>query len=832
MARETIDFGIDLGTTNSAIAMMSGSDVTVIRNNLQREYTPSAVYVNKQGRIYVGERARDRVESDPANACAEFKLRMGVRGQHKLFEAAGRAMTPEELSAEVLKSMRGDVQRSIGEDIGAAVITVPAAFDLDQCDATRRAAALAGFEFAPLIQEPTAATWAYSTTTRTERGFWLVYDFGGGTFDAAVINVRDGEFTVVNHAGDNFLGGKLIDWGLVDTVLVPAVRDGCGLTDLARDNPKWVGNIAKLKMAAENAKIELSQNDGADIELELEDGGGGKIDFEYTLTRSDVERVARPLYARSIELCRSALAEKSLRSGDIERVLLVGGATLAPALRELLADPDEGLGIPIDHSQDPVTVVARGAAVFASTQRMPARSRITGDERIRLEMKQPPVGQELEPLAGGRVSAPDGRDWTGGTIEFVNSQARPEWRSGLIPLTADGAFTTRLRAEEGKANAYTVELRDRFGTVLPTEPSVTSYRHTSITGGDPVLSHSIGVGLEDNGVEWLLRKGTALPANKRVILRSSVDVRRNDRAGLIRVPILEGEKSRADRNTLIGQLDIRPDEVRRDVPAGSEVEVVLHIDRSFKPRAEVYVPLLDEEFEIVVELGRSEAPDAADLHGLVEQLAARATTLREEASDVDAQSALAVIDRFHADGGLTEIRGLATAVRTDPDAAQALVIRIRAAQSTLDDAEDALLIPQLDTEARTVVEAVLSMAEESGTARDREELANVRAAIQSAINSGDRVVLQRQINVARQIGLRVLHSTGQWELVQFGLREDELAEHPDQRVRRLLAEGRAAIAAGDSRRLAQVNAGLSQFMPDDVPAADILSKASTVLGDH
>src|ERR1700730_9113892 len=112
MARGNIDFGIDLGTTNSAIAMMSGSDVTVVRNNLLREYTPSAVYVSRQNRIYVGERARDRIEADPANAAAEFKLCMGVKGQHKLFEASGRAMTPEELSAEVLKSLRADVQRS------------------------------------------------------------------------------------------------------------------------------------------------------------------------------------------------------------------------------------------------------------------------------------------------------------------------------------------------------------------------------------------------------------------------------------------------------------------------------------------------------------------------------------------------------------------------------------------------------------------------------------------------------------------------------------------------------------------------------------------------
>ena len=175
----------------------------------------------ESGNVYVGEEARGRLERDPDNACGEFKLQMGSPGEHKLFEASGRRMTPEDLSAEVLKSLRADFARTSGEEAACAVITVPAAFSLDQCDATRKAAALAGFDYAPLVQEPTAAAWAYAGTAEDRKAFWLVYDFGGGTFDAAVINVREGEFGVVNHAGDNFLGGKLIDWAMVDELLAP-----------------------------------------------------------------------------------------------------------------------------------------------------------------------------------------------------------------------------------------------------------------------------------------------------------------------------------------------------------------------------------------------------------------------------------------------------------------------------------------------------------------------------------------------------------------------------------------------------------------------------------
>lgn len=832
MTRETIDVGIDLGTTNSAIAIAAGADATVVRNNLQREFTPSAVYVNRSNKILVGEGAKQRVEADADNACAEFKLQMGVRGQHKVFEASGRSMAPEELSAEVLKSLRGDVQRSTGEAISAAVITVPAAFELDQCDATRHAASLAGLEFAPLIQEPTAAAWAYSARGAEQRAFWLVYDFGGGTFDAAVVNVQDGEFTVVNHAGDNFLGGKLIDWALVENYLIPAVQREHGLTSLNRGNPRMAGTIGKLKIAAENAKIQLSQLETADIEVELNDSDGGRFNFEYELRRADVENAAEQLYIRSIALCRQALAEKGLGTGDIERVLLVGGATLAPALRERLADPREGLGIPLDHSLDPITVVARGAAIFAGTQRLPRHpGASTRPGQVSLDLQHQPVGSDAEPLVGGRASIAGGRDWTGSTIEFINSQARPTWRSGQVQLTADGVFTTRLRVEERTTNTYTIELRDPRGTLLETDPSALIYRHAPLVGGDSVLSHSIGVGLEGNKVLWLLTKGTELPASKRVVLHSVMDVRRNERTGLIRVPIVEGERPRADRNTLIGRLDIRPEEIKRDVPAGSEVEVFIKIDQSFTPRADAFVPILDEEFEIQVELGRTVAPDLATLQRATEDAADRYAQLRERAG-VRAPEAVELLDRFHSGGVLDEIRRLVTAAQVDPDAAPTCQVRLRDAQTALDQIEEALKLPQLIDEAEGLLESVRPLVEQWGDSSDRRDLQAAETAINAAVKSRDRIVLQRQIQVVHEIGIRLLRQSGQLDAVIFGVREERLADDPNPRVQQLLAEGRDAVAAGDGRRLGAVNAQLDQFVPDDEAISEAIDVMSTVRAGH
>lgn len=234
MGRSTVDFGIDLGTTNSAVAVLRGVDADVIKNNEDSDTTPSAVWIDRRDQLRVGRAAKERSESDPDNTAAEFKLRMGTARESVSFAASGRGLSPVQLSAEVLKSLRADVRQRLGEDIEAAVVTVPAAFDMSACDATRAAAEAAGLRFSPLLQEPTAAALAYGFQSSDEDARWLVYDLGGGTFDAAVIQLRDGEFTVLNHRGDNYLGGKLIDWRIVEELLIPAVRDEFGFTDLAR----------------------------------------------------------------------------------------------------------------------------------------------------------------------------------------------------------------------------------------------------------------------------------------------------------------------------------------------------------------------------------------------------------------------------------------------------------------------------------------------------------------------------------------------------------------------------------------------------------------------
>jgi len=833
MSRDTVDFGIDLGTTNSAIAVLRGVETEVIKNNDGLETTPSAVWLDRRERLYVGKAARERTELDPENTCVEFKLRMGTVGQPKEFAASGRSMSPEELSAEVLKSLRRDVTQRTGEEIRAAVITVPAAFELNACDATRRAAEISGLAYAPLLQEPTAAALAHGFQTSADNVFWLVYDFGGGTFDAAVVHVRDGEFTVVNHRGDNFLGGKLIDWKIVEELLIPAAASQGRFTGLARGNPRWLAAVSKLKMAAEEAKIRLSRDDSAEILVELQDEDGRVFELEYDLARADLERLTEPYIARSVNLCRKALSERSLRPGDVEKVLLVGGPTLSPYLRERLADAADGLGIPLDHTLDPITAVARGAAIFAGTQRLataaPALAGSAGPAgAFSIELAYQPVGPDREPFIGGRVTSDAVLGLAGYTVEFVNPDARPAWRSGKIALAPDGAFTATLWADTGRANTFTIELADPSGTVRPATPDRLTYT-VGVVGTSPPLTHSIGVGLADNKVKWLISRQTPLPTRHRTLLRTTVELKQGQDRGMIRIPVLEGENDRADRNRQVGRIEIMPGQFRRDVPAGSEIDFTIAVDESRLVVARAYIPILDEEFEHVVNLQTERVPDQPGLAREVQAEKRRLDALRMANAEVGDARVDAVLERIADEGVIGDIDALVGAAAADPDAATASRPRLLALRTYLDEGEDALEWPQLVKEARELLVAARELVNAKGNADHKRALASMEAAVQSAIAAHDASLLRQRLDDLRILGMQVLDATGELVMLAFGQLRDLRSEMTDpDEARQLVNAGEQAIARHDFSALRQVNGALASLLRKPPPPADPFS---TVRGD-
>ncbi|MEV0779092.1 Hsp70 family protein [Streptomyces sp. NPDC050428] len=812
--RDTVDFGIDLGTTNSAIAVVEGGGVSVIKNNDGWDITPSAVWMPKEGRIHVGRTAREWVEKDPANATAEFKLEMGLADSRKTFETAGISFTPPQLSAEVLKSLRADATHHCGTPPESAVITVPAAFALNQNKATIEAAQLAGFTAAcPLVQEPTAAAFAYGFQDATDRAYWMVFDFGGGTFDAALVSKRDGDLRVLNHAGDPYLGGKLIDWALIERLLVPAAVSQLGLAELRRDNPKWRANFAKLKRAAEDAKIHLSRRDQVELLVDLNDGDGNPVTFEHTLTRGELDAVAEPFYVRAINLCRDALAEAALGPDDIDRLLLVGGVTLSPGLRERLADPRHGLGIELDVSLDPTTVVARGAAIFASTVRIPqSKSAPVPAGQFAVELSYEPSVTTLQPTVGGRLRG-EQTNWTGYTVTLNNPNGQPPFRSAAIAVNAEGVFVTDVAVDPHTTSKFFVELTDPSGARCELTSNTLSITHRDLEFGGVRLANSLGIQLAEQVFAPMLRKGATLPTSVREVFRTSAALHRSDADATIRIPVIHGERSRADRNRTVGMLEIRPRDIRIDLPAGSEVEVTVEVDRSSMVTVVADVPLVQAQFEAEIDLDNIRTKDPEALRGDLDEAEERLRVLRGSVADAgsaDAERRLAKLDE---ERSVSTARDQVEAAAVDNGAAATAEERLRDLQAELDDIADAVGLPGLVRDLRAALAEADELVRQYGDTADRQELAAIRSRSDEAINAQDSVAVRGLIDRTGSLLFELERRSPDWSVKLFYTLQEMLRS--SGQAGPLIQEGQRAIAANDRQGLDAVNQRLYRLLPKD-----------------
>ncbi|MFV2022539.1 Hsp70 family protein [Micromonospora sp. LOL_023] len=817
--RDTIDFGIDLGTTNSAIAVVEqDGSVAVIKNNDGWDITPSAVWIPKPGVVHVGRKARDRVENDPDNAAAEFKLEMGLADAGKDFVDGNVRLTPPQLSAEVLKSLRADAAHHTGLPPDAAVITVPAAFSLNQNKATLEAATLAGFSpGCPLVQEPTAAAFAYGFHDTDDRAYWMVFDFGGGTFDAAVVSKRDGDLRVLDHAGDPYLGGKLIDWAVVERVLAPAAAAALDLPEFRRDNPAWRANFAKLKGAAEDAKIQLSRRATADLMVELTVGGGTET-FEYTLRRDELDRVAEPFYARAMNLCRKALTDGGLDPGDIDRLLLVGGVTLAPGLRERLADDSTGLGIALDTSLDPTTVVARGAAIFASTVRHPhPQSFQPTADTFRLELAYEPSVTTTNPVVAGRVHAADPKNWTGYGVIVSNPAGQPPFRSGRIALTAEGAFLTEVDIDQHTTSRLTVELTDPSGMPRPVVPDSLSITHRDVEFGGARLTHSLGIQLAEQVAAVLLRKGATLPARAREVFRTSATLLRSDTEAMINIPVVQGERSRADRNRQVGMLNIRPLDLRIDLPAGTEVEVTFEVDTSNLVSVVADVPLIQTQFDAVINLDDVRAPQPAALAAALADAEQRLTAVAESTGSSTDPAVRQRLRRLDEEGTVTTAREQVRAASVDAGAAATAEDRLLELNAQIDDIEEATERPVLVRELQDRMAESRDLVASVGSRADQQELANLDRRATAAIESQNSTRISEVVGLVTDFIVSIERRQPGWAAAAFyWLRSEQARMQPASQAAALVREGEQALANNDERVLDSVNSRLARLLPRDV----------------
>jgi len=338
--------GIDLGTTNSLAAVWRAGEPHLILNPLGVYLTPSCVSIDEDGSVLVGQAARDRLQTHPDKTAALFKRYMG---SDKTFTLGARTFRAEELSALVLRALKADAEAMLGEPVTEAVITVPAYFSDSQRKATRIAGQLAGLTVERLINEPTAAALAYGLHQDEDATQFLVFDLGGGTFDVSILEMFEGVMEVRATAGDNFLGGE----DFVNEIVELFFRE-TALPDAAREDGAL---MQQLGARAEIAKRALSDVDSATVALTWQDKP-----YSLTLTQARLAAISEPLLARLRAPVERALRDASIRAGDIDNVVLAGGATRAPTVRQMVT---RMFGRFPAMDLNPDEVVARGAAVMA-----------------------------------------------------------------------------------------------------------------------------------------------------------------------------------------------------------------------------------------------------------------------------------------------------------------------------------------------------------------------------------------------------------------------------------------------------------------------------------
>jgi len=602
----TINFAIDLGTTNSLIARSGKTGIEIFRNPAgMKETLPSVVAFRKE-RILIGDKAREHVDKDPQNVFASFKRKMGT-GESFFVANNTDFKTPIELSSMVLRELKNFIYS--GENPSSVVITIPASFDTIQSNATKEAGYLAGFNEVVLLQEPIAASLAFANKAGEEdtAGHWLVYDLGGGTFDVALVSIDEDEMKVTDHEGDNFLGGLDFDHLLVMQIIVPHLQQQYGLSNVEEEMRSAKGIYNKLYYQllykAEEAKIALSKQPSADVEFEFTDEHDEEHEVFFTIQRSEFEAVIKEKIDYSVDFMEKLLQRNILTKNDIKEVVLVGGSTYIPLVRETI---QHRLGITVNCSVDPTTAVVVGAAYYAGTKTKQFSDEVSTD-----------TGKTVEPVVGKASSI---------TVKMAyqkTSREKEEYFTAAISNAPSGT-TYRITREDGGYDSGIKPATERISEMLhllPNSLNIFKLRFFDaqqqalavdapdlqiVQGkfsiyGQP-LPNDICLEVDDvhtntTHLEVIFEKNALLPIKRTITKTLSRTISKGSSDQLV-INVLEGSRYASPQSNLpIGIISIKGKDLTTDLVKGCDVDLTFEISESRDITIEAYVSLLDQEYK-------------------------------------------------------------------------------------------------------------------------------------------------------------------------------------------------------------------------------------------
>lgn len=597
----TYYIGIDLGTTNSAISVYDGETVRVQKSRQgENDVTPSVIYKDKKGKQMVGAKAYQQLgRKDNKNVAKQFKRFMGT-GTNITF--AGESWTPIKCSAEILK----ELIRCLPEDIvqsddKATVITVPAAFDQRQNAATEEAAKLANIGKVALMQEPVAAIMA-AVKESNKNGSFIIFDIGGGTLDVAIATSINGKVDVIAHGGIAMCGGADMDMKLVDNIIIPWIEEHYDVPVPMRGIKKYEEMLKIARYQAEQAKIELSSSEHADIYGSLYgvDEDDEEIELDISIDREEYNKLIDPLIDEAIEAARDTIKKSGIDSTDFDRIIFIGGPSKYKYLRDRV---EKALGIKAEEvgRVNPMTAVSEGAAIFAETidwsdeihNRKGSRAEAKTSTDIGLSFKYDSRTSDAQAKIGVKLSS----SVKGYTFQICSVDSG--WDSGMVPLT--NGKILRVPLTKKGINTFEVFVYDDASRKIQLDEKRIQITQTNASIGSILASHSIGIEVKESAfhntttLDFIVKEGDKLPVEGSKTYKATETIKAGS-SNFIAIKMWEGEITDViSNNRYIGCMKITGDDFDYgSIKAGAELIFEYTVNEAGSVHVNVTVPSLDD----------------------------------------------------------------------------------------------------------------------------------------------------------------------------------------------------------------------------------------------